>query len=178
MTSSIICRDFVVDHERAEAFEFGDGLSGDALKVAVEVRAGRDDGVELGFAFSPKAHCGSALAIEVRLHVGEGFDDRADVPAELSAGEIAVDHFDPAVMAGRCLTAVGERDQRLPQRDCQRDCEARRTDPDVSGDAASLDVLGQGVGHNQSDVGFGGALVIAQFTEPAITPGPGLLALP
>lgn len=111
---------FVFDHERAKAFEFGDGLSGDALKVAVEISAGGDNGVELGFAFGPKAHCGSALAIEMRLHVDEGFDDQADVPAEFRAGEIAADHFDPGVMAGRCSTVVAKRDQRLPQRDYQR----------------------------------------------------------
>ena len=159
-------------------FDFRHGISCDALEVAVESGSGGDDGGELLFTFGPEASHRLALAIEIVLHLGEFFDDGLYAQPEPGAGEVLVHQFHFAALTIVDLAKGGDLDQGVSQCCSEGHSVAPVRDPDAVDDAEGLEAFGQDVGDQQRDVGLRGALIVAQFGEPALIPGFGGLEFP
>src|SRR6202030_161138 len=104
---------------------------GDALEVAVKPGGGIEHAPELLLALSPQPRHGGALAIEVGLHVGELFHDGLDAVAEARAGEVRIHHLSLGLLTFLRLSAGGDVDQRLAERDSERNRESRLRYPDI-----------------------------------------------
>src|SRR5207247_7621491 len=91
--------------------------------------------------------------------------------SEAGAGEVRIHHLSLRLLTFLRLSAGGDVEQGLAERDGERNSEARLRYPDVVNQIETLDAPGQCARDDQRDLRLRGALVVAQFAQPGLIPG-------
>jgi hypothetical protein len=160
-----------------ESFNLLKGSAGDPLKIAVHPCRRLDDAPDLPFSFRPKARHGLALAVEVRLHFRELFNDGFDAMSETSPRQILIHHLHLGLLALPCNPGFGDGNQGFTQGHGDSYGAPRLRNPHSINQVEGIRALWQCLGDNQSNVRLGGTLIIAAALQASVAPVLGALRL-
>src|SRR5579863_2359494 len=149
---------------------FREGGTNDTLKIAIHSRGVDDGSMDLLLAFGPYPFHSPFFSLQIFFEREKGFNDSLDALFEFGSREIPIDQLHFIVLPDEGAPGISQLNEIGPKRGCDPD-DAGKIDYEDAVDAAqSFDLLGEGGGDQNSEIGLGFPLIVFEFLDPVLAP--------